>query len=176
MSNAAKNFDILAINSNILHDYYNNPTKFSSVSLLYLVKFLDSLSKFVLSIYVHSNVCVCVCVCARARACVCVYAYKTDNVSEKRDFIMYSQKIAYERVNLEGMLAEKLLFVPQIQNERCAKIPMRSSETGERQLGKWKKREEIKPKSPGFVSARPSRDCNREIFIFRMFPSKINCR
>jgi len=31
MSNTAKNFDILATCSSILHDYYNNPTKFSSM-------------------------------------------------------------------------------------------------------------------------------------------------
>jgi len=43
MSNAAKNFDILAISLNILHNYFDSSLKlFSSY---FLVKFLDTLAK-----------------------------------------------------------------------------------------------------------------------------------
>jgi len=39
MHNATKNFDILAISLNVLHNYFNDPTKLFSD--LYLAKFLD---------------------------------------------------------------------------------------------------------------------------------------
>jgi len=42
MSNAAKNFDILAISSDVLHNYFDAPNLFSD---LYLVKFLDTSAK-----------------------------------------------------------------------------------------------------------------------------------
>jgi len=41
MNNAVKSFDILAISLNILHNYFDNPTKSSSD----LVSFLDSSAK-----------------------------------------------------------------------------------------------------------------------------------
>jgi len=38
-SNSAKNFDILATSLSVLHNYFNNPTKFVDV---YLAKILDT--------------------------------------------------------------------------------------------------------------------------------------
>jgi len=50
MSNAPKNFDILATSSSVLYNYFNSSTKLFSD--LYLAKFLDTLhfSKIVLSV------------------------------------------------------------------------------------------------------------------------------
>jgi len=42
MSNAAKNFDILATSLDVLHDYFGLTKLFS---YLYLIKFLDTLAK-----------------------------------------------------------------------------------------------------------------------------------
>jgi len=44
MSNAANNFDVLTINLNVLHHYFDSLIKFSINSIkLYPVKFLDTL-------------------------------------------------------------------------------------------------------------------------------------
>jgi len=43
MSNASKNFDILATSLNVQHNYFDDPKLFSD---LYLVKFLDTSAKF----------------------------------------------------------------------------------------------------------------------------------
>jgi len=43
MSNAAKNFDLLATNFNVLYNYFDNSIKLYSD--LYLVEFLDTLAK-----------------------------------------------------------------------------------------------------------------------------------
>jgi len=49
LNNVVKNFDIPATNLNILHKYFNRPTKLFSD--LYLVKFLDtSVNTFLCSI------------------------------------------------------------------------------------------------------------------------------
>jgi len=43
MSNAAKNFDIQATSSSVLHNYFDNPRKLFSD--LHLAKFLDTLAE-----------------------------------------------------------------------------------------------------------------------------------
>jgi len=52
MSNVEKNFNILATNLSILHNYLSGPKLFSD---LYLAKFLDCLSKIVISVYLFLN-------------------------------------------------------------------------------------------------------------------------
>ena len=42
MNNASKSFDILAISFNVLHNYFDGPTKFLD---LYLTKFLNILAQ-----------------------------------------------------------------------------------------------------------------------------------
>jgi len=49
MSNAAKNFDVLAINLNVLHNYFDSAIKLFSD--LYLTKFLDKFNKIILFMY-----------------------------------------------------------------------------------------------------------------------------
>jgi len=55
MSNAAKNFGILAISSSVLHNYFASSTKLFSD--LYLAKFLDTSVKlfFLRSIYFYTR-------------------------------------------------------------------------------------------------------------------------
>lgn len=84
------------------------------------------------------------------------------------------------------MPVEKLLFVPQIQNERCVK----NSNAAERENGGErhglerrgeKEKRDRKEKSRRGSYPRGHRNagglhCNRGIFIFRTSPGEMNCR
>jgi len=50
ISNAAKNFDILATNLNVLYNYFDDLTKLSSN--LYLAKFIEASAKSFFSMYI----------------------------------------------------------------------------------------------------------------------------
>jgi len=54
MSDAAKNFDLLAINFNVLYNYFDNSIKLFSD--LYLVEFLDNLAKSFFPCSTHCKV------------------------------------------------------------------------------------------------------------------------
>jgi len=53
ISNAAKNFDILAISLSVLHNYFNGTIKFFSD--VYLVKFLNTSVKLFFSLYARAH-------------------------------------------------------------------------------------------------------------------------
>jgi len=57
MSNAAKNFDILAISLSVLHNYFNSKLLFWSVSAKSYPAKIRSFSKTILFVYLFSKIC-----------------------------------------------------------------------------------------------------------------------